>query len=759
MTVEDRIDSAPRNSGQRRVSRSRRIYQRFAVWARRTRLSTKLAILLTIAGLVAGMATYAALTGTPPLGPDPDQIFILLNIDLIILLALAAIVARRIVSLAVERRRGQAGSKLHLRLAVRFSLVAVVPSIVVATFSAVMFNFGVQSWFDNLVRTAIEESRIVAEAYFREHGRALELDIREIATILNDQSNQLQSNQLIFARFVDDIADAYELSELVIAEGDGDLVIRSSETAVPNPIPFYPGSLQTAQQGNVAVFPSADDDKVRAMIRLANFEDSFLIVSRPVQPIVIGYLERVQAASSEYNTLRLRSSELQITFTAIYIGVALLLLMISVRVGLLFADRLVTPISALISASERVRAGDLTVRVPTANDGDELTSLGRSFNRMTGQLESQRRELVEANRQLDDRRRFTEAVLTGVTSGVLGLTPDGTVTLANKAATELLGVRRENLVGRKLVDEFSDFSELLENSKARYQRVQEKQIKIWRGGEMRTLLVRVTLEPGEEALHGHVVTFDDITELLSAQRKAAWADVARRIAHEIKNPLTPIQLSAERLKRRYLKQITSDPETFELCTDTIVRQVGDLGRMVDEFSAFARMPNPVMREENVADLIRQSVELQKQAYPKLTFDLDLPDRPVTIVCDTRQIGQLLTNLIQNAHDAIEGRRKREKSLKGRIGLRLVAPAETEQVRIVIVDNGKGLPDGDRDRLTEPYVTTREKGTGLGLAIVKKIVEDHAGTLTLEDREAEGARVTVTLPVNAGAKGGDHRAQD
>jgi two-component system nitrogen regulation sensor histidine kinase NtrY len=426
--------------------------------------------------------------------------------------------------------------------------------------------------------------------------------------------------------------------------------------------------------------------------------------------------------------------------------VALLLLLAAVWLGLVFAKQLVQPVSELIEAAEQVRAGNLGARVREPNASDELSLLSRTFNRMTSQLASQRADLVEANRQVDKRRRFTETVLAGVSAGVIGLDLDGRITLVNRSAAEFLGAEPELLAGRDLAEILPEMVPILDQLGPTQTKLIQSQFDLRRPGlPQRTLLVRIAAEQQGRQVRGYVATFDDVTELLQAQRKAAWADVARRIAHEIKNPLTPIQLAAERLKRKYLKQIDTDPETFVTCTDTIIRQVGDIGRMVDEFSAFARMPQPVMRRESLGELVAQAVFLQRQAHPDIVFDAAKPSDPVIVACDGRQITQALTNLLQNAIDSIEGRSAEDGESPPPGHIEVLVTLEGGHALITISDNGKGLPEAERDRLTEPYVTTRAKGTGLGLAIVKKIMEDHAGSLDMQDNPGGGARVVLSMP--------------
>jgi two-component system nitrogen regulation sensor histidine kinase NtrY len=741
------------------VDRAPSVWRQAAVWAARVGLANKLAVVLTIAAVLAGFATYAVLTESPPFGHDPNTVYLLLNLDLVVLLLLGAVIARRIAVIWVQRRRGRAGSRLHIRLVVLFSVVAVAPAIIVAAFSALFFYIGVQSWFSERVSTAVNESLSVAQAYLEEHQQTLRADVLSMANDLNREAPRLLSDPNFFNQFVSTQAILRGLTEALVFDSSGRTIARSNLTFALQFEPIADELLEQARHGDVVLLTTDSDDRVRALVRLDRFVDTYLLVGRLVEAQVIGHMERAEGAVSEYQQLELRRGELQITFTLIYVVVAVLLLLVAVWIGLIFADTLVTPISALIAAAERVRAGDLTARVSTTAAGDELANLSRAFNRMTSQLESQRRELIEANRQLDLRRRFTETVLSGVSAGVLGLDVEGRINLPNKSATELLGRDLDELVGRKLVDAVPEMADLMASIRRRPGRLVEEQVKIQHESGARTLLVRIAAERLDGKVRGYVVTFDDITELLSAQRKAAWADVARRIAHEIKNPLTPIQLSAERLKRKYLKEIKSDPETFITCTDTIVRQVADIGRMVDEFSAFARMPTPVIRPADLTQLCRQALFLQQSAHVGIEFVSRLPSEPVTVPCDSRQVGQALTNLLQNALDAIEGRdRPPEGDLpRGQVVLSL--RQSDQEVVITVEDNGRGLPANDRDRLTEPYVTTRAKGTGLGLAIVKKIMEDHGGLLILEDRPGGGARVQLVFPNGDAAAGGRAEGPD
>ncbi len=716
-------------------------------WDQRTRLSGRIAQVLIVLGVIAGLATYGALSESPPMGSNPEIVTLLLNLDLAILLMLSALVAYRFTMVWAGRRRGAAGSKLHMRLVALFSVLAVAPAITVAAFSALFFHLGVNTWFSERIATAVAESQSVAEAYLEEHQAVLQADALAMANDINREAPRLVADAVYGNQLVSTQAMLRSLTEAAVIDGAGQVIWQAPFSlsvmfASPEETAFV-----AARGGEVVLLPTPSDDRVRALIHLPNFIDTYLLVGRLIEPEVIAHMERAQGAVAEYSDLQTRQSQLQITFLLIYVVIALLLLMAAVWIGLSIADALVRPVGALIDAAERVRAGDLGARVAEADGKDEIGSLGRAFNRMTHQLGQQRQDLIDANAQLDHRRRFTESVLAGVSAGVLGLDEAGRIDLPNRSALDLLDMTPDALIGQRVQAILPELDGLMAEIRARPSRTVVTQIQISRAGESKTLLVRIVAEREGAATLGYVVTFDDVTELLSAQRKAAWADVARRIAHEIKNPLTPIQLSAERLRRRYLKEIAGDPQVFNTCIDTIIRHVGDIGRMVSEFSEFARMPAPVFRPVRLAAVFRDTVYLQKTAHPHIRFAIDgdvsgLPE----VLCDESQVTRVMTNVLQNAVDAIEGRAAAEGETlpPGEVTVRLAAAGGA--LEIEVADNGRGLPAQDRHRLTEPYVTTRAKGTGLGLAIVKKIMEDHRGRFTLADRPGGGARALLVFPI-------------
>lgn len=729
------------------LMKSPRFLMRLGVWGRRMHLGRKLAIGLTLAALTSGIATYGVMTGVwAPSNPDSNALLVLINLDLVLLLILAAVVARRLIRLWLDRRSGGAGTRLHLRFVGLFSAVAVTPAILMAVFSALFFDISIQSWFGERVRTALSESQAVAQSYLREHQQQIAGQALVVANDLQRNWARLSLSQQNLERFLASQGNLRGLTEIVVFDTAGKVQARAGYTFSLQfeDVPFW--AIERAQNGEVAVLTSENDDRVRALMKLDTFPELYLYVGRFVDQSVIQHISRTNRAVKDYQSLQTGRSDLVIKFSLIFVVVALLLLFAAVWVGLSIATRLTRPIGELIDASERMRTGDLSVRVSEMTASDEIAALSRAFNRMSRQIFSQQQDLLNTNRVLDERNRFTETVLAGMTAGVISIAPDSTITLVNRSASQLLHLEPEALVGCPLADCLPEFVDLLEQATRREDLTAQTQMELTRDGSRRILLVRAAGESLSGEVIGTVFTFDDITALQAAQRTAAWADVARRIAHEIKNPLTPIQLSAERLERKYLRQIAEDPETFSLCTKTIIRHVGDIGRMVDEFSSFARMPQPVMRAENLNELLYQAVFLQRTAYPAITFTLEQPETPVRLLCDGRLLVQAFTNLLKNAVEAIDGRDSPVDPGRIAVVMRadLLEAQQVRQIRISITDNGKGLPKENRSRLTEPYVTTRAKGTGLGLAIVKKVMEDHGADLILEDAEGGGARISVLL---------------
>lgn len=711
------------------------------------RVSRKLALTLLTAVVLSGAATYLAfLTSVHNIA----EVAVLMTINLVLLLLLGFVVGQQILQLWHERQKGTAGARLQTRFVFIFSFLAAAPAVMMAVFSTLFFYFGLQTWFSERINTAINSSLAVAQAYLREHEQVLRADTLAMAYDFNRESFMLSTNEGAMNAYINRQAQLRNISEAIIFQANGNILARSDFSFS---LEFnHPDDtmVEEAQESGAVVVASADTfDRIRALVKLDGFQDAYLYVGRPVDSEVLGHLRSSEVAVKEYSDLQQRSTLLQILIMLMFIAVALILLLAAIWFGLMFARQLVKPIGELILASEKISHGDLSTRVvENTKTDDEIAELGRAFNRMTQQLSHQHDDLLDANRRADERRAFTEAVLSGASSGVIGILGNR-ITIANDRAYELLNKEKGSLAGIEIDHVFPDILDMPDDARDPGDtREHQIEYKIDDTTE-RTLIVRMTEQQIHDTQKSTVITFDDITALVAAQRKSAWADVARRVAHEIKNPLTPIQLSAERLKRKYLHQITEDQEIFEKCIETIVRQVGEIGRMVAEFSGFARMRDAFKRPEKVLSVVQESLFLQKQAFPQIAISLanHIPDDTLALI-DRGQINQVMTNLVQNAIDSIHERLEDGNDITpGRVDITL---EQTESAIILIcADNGRGLPEKDREKLTDPYITTKKRGSGLGLAIVRKIIEDHGGTIRLEHLKNDqnlslGARVTVVF---------------
>jgi two-component system nitrogen regulation sensor histidine kinase NtrY len=686
----------------------------------------------------------ASPTLTGPLGPASPVVLTLLGLGIAALAAPAAGLGWRIFSLLRARSR-DAGARLHLRFVLLFALAAVAPAVIVALFFGVLVTRGIDNWFSARVQTMVENSATVARSYLDEQQKFIGVHMAGMAQALNAAAPALADSPVAYSRFFRDQAGDNGFAAAYLIDRDGRVLSRA-EPGDGAPFLDPPAlAFHVADQGEVEMVGFEQADLFRALYRLHGYPDGYLYVVRPVDPGIFRHLRLTEASLGAYRQAKVSGARIRAAFALSYVETVLLVLVGAVWLGIEAAGGIAAPVARLVQAAGRVSAGDLTARVDIGRDPEEIAVLARAFNRMTSDLKDQQQALRAAHEEAEGRRQFTEAVLLGVSAGVIGLDARGRISAVNRQADELLGLAPGQTDGRLLADVAPELDSVAAVALARDGEAEED-VDVTRAGESRRLRVRAS-----HSGQGLVLTFDDITRLVAAQRNAAWRDVARRIAHEIKNPLTPIQLSAERLRRRYRKEITSDPETFDRCTDTIVRQVGDIGRMVDEFSAFARMPAPVFAPNDPAELLRQAAFAQRVADPEVTVEVAEPPGGLTLICDGRIIGQALTNVFKNAGEAIAARRSAEPGVSGRIRARVIAGSDG--IGFVIEDNGVGLPIKDRDRLTEPYVTTRAKGTGLGLAIVKRILEDHGGELQLADAEhTPGARVQLMFPASRGAEG-------
>ena len=705
------------------------------LWLSRIFTSNTLAFTLAAVSIVAGIITYLALTQYSLLSADPATVSGLLALDLILLASLAAVISGRVLSLIKAQRQGMAGAKLQLKLVLTFTMLAVAPAVAVAGLSALFFFGGVQAWFDDTVSAAVSESKEVAEAALEANKRTILGDALALANVIEPEVrwgsvDEVRVEQLLLRESL-----TRNLTQAIIFGKDGRVLARSDLGLSLKFDTILDIDYDRAKAGEVVLISDSTDDRVQALLQLLPESEIYLLIGRQVDAVILGHMAKAERASNQYASYEQRRIALQRSIMLIFVIVAMVLLTASVLLGLEFASRLTRPISNLIVAAERVRAGDFTVRVEQSDRSNEIGMLIRSFNRMTNQLQTQRRDIMEANRQIDERRRFTEAVLAGVSAGVLDVDAHGVINLANSHAAEFLGVTCEQLVGQSITGVLPALLPLSSG---------ERQLQV----NNRQLLIRTAAELVGDEVRGYVITLDEVTALIAAQRKAAWADVARRIAHEIKNPLTPIQLSADRLRRKYGKEIVTEPEVFRDCTETIVRQVDDIRRLIDEFSAFARMPAPVIRDTNVSALLREVVILHRHANAGVEIISHLPDEDLWADCDAAQLRQAVTNLILNGLDAVAERDSKDGVLPiGQIAVSL--RQEGERVVIAVADNGVGLPTVDRDKLTDPYVTTKVKGTGLGLAIVSSIMQDHQGKIELVDVPTGGAVVRLSFPYRNG----------
>ena len=691
-----------------------------------------------LAALLTGIAVLLAASPpeTGPLAPASRNILVILGLNLVLILFLAAMVGIRLLAL-LDAQSNDAGARLHLRFVTLFAFAAMVPALVVAVFYGVLVNRGVEDWFSSRVQTVVENSATVFRSYMDEQKRYVSDHVTLMAADLNQAASALQSSPVTYSHFLAQQAADHGFPAAYLIDREGRILARADIAAAP-PFVVPPASgFKAADEGDIFV----SSDLTRTLYRLKSYPDAYLYLTRPVEKGIVDNLTEAEASLSSYREAAVSRQRIQTVFALSYTETALLVLVGAIWLGMAAANSISGPVGRLVQAAGRVAKGDLTARVDADSDPEEIAVLSHAFNSMTRDLQAQQEALTQASDEAKQRSQFIETVLSEVSAGVIAADPQGRISAANRQAVRLLDLPGDRGHGRMLTDVAPEFAVIADN--ARIAGEAEEEVDVARARDTHRLRVRAS-----RTEDGLVLTFDDITRLVSAQRNAAWRDVARRIAHEIKNPLTPIQLSAERLQRKFRKGVAAeDLETFDRCTDTIVRQVGDIGRMVDEFSSFARMPAPKFAEHDAAELLRAGVFAQRVASADIQVELVEPMPQVTLVADGRMLAQALTNVLKNASEAIAARAAHDPDLAGKIVAELVSDADG--VSVIIEDNGVGLPDKDRDRLTEPYVTTREKGTGLGLAIVKRILEDHGGELILTDStRGRGARAILKLPAMA-----------
>ena len=717
-------------------------------------------LLLAGGALVCAILTLFVLVGLTPIAPTTEVVIASAVLNGLFVVGLLYLIGSEVARLFKARNRGRAAARLHIRVVVLFSIVAITPAVLVAIFASITLSAGLDRWFSLRTQSIVRSSNDVAQAYMLENASYLQGQTVSMANDLERNRAMFYLDRTGFVDLMTRQARGRGMLGAFLVREDGSAIAQADITT-ERPLPAIPkDALEKAAAGQPTLIPPGVTNLVGAIIQLDAIRGSFLYTIRAVDPKVMSAMRLMEDNTAEYQSMQAGRTSLQVAFAILYLGFALIVLLAAIWTAIAVADRIVRPIRLLISAADSVAQGNLNVVVPVrAADGD-VGNLSRTFNKMISEIRSQRDEILEAKDEVDDRRRFIEAVLSGVTAAVIGVEDDRRITIVNASGEAFLGLPAAKLLGRNLSDVVPEIDSVLSEAATRARNDFRKQVNLTRAGKERTLSVQVTREEQSSSRDSYVITLDDITDLVIAQRSTAWADVARRIAHEIKNPLTPIQLSAERLKRRYGKHIAEDDRAvFDQCTDTIVRQVGDIGRMVDEFSAFARIPKPTKEETDLRDILRDAVFLREMGTSHVEFIRDLGGEPLIGMFDARMLGQAFGNLVKNAVEAIEA----VPSDQERDGRKVWVRAEFDHVRdgftVDIIDNGSGLPAENRHRILEPYMTMREKGTGLGLAIVKKIIEEHGGQLELHDAPPEfdhgrGAMIRVLLPhvVQAGGTG-------
>ena len=699
----------------------------------------RIGYLAVLVALGIGIMTIYQLSQFDPVGTDSGTLTTLIVIDLIAVVIVGGFVIRQILRLWVERRQKMAGYQLHWRLALLFGGVAALPAVITTAFALFVVDYSLRGWFADRISTAVTGSVQVADSYFEEHSSSIRSDVLTIANDVNREAFKLLSEPNLLNQYLTNQAALRNLSEAIILDGTGQVVAKSRFAFAVTFTSIGGDWLTKARQGEVVILRGDQTNKLRAAVKLNSFVDAYLFVGRFIDRSVLEAVDSTRLAAADYQQLGISQLDLQVSFAFVFGLILALLLITALWIGLNLATAIVEPLGSVISVAEQVRDGNLSERVPEGLEVDEIARLGLSFNNMLDELTRSREQLVQANMQIDRRREFTEAVLSGVSSGVIGLDKDRKVTLPNMTACQLLQRAETDLIGNRLEEVVPEFASLISSGASRRRKFTEEQILLTGEGKRLTLRARIATEKVDGRVIGYVVTFDDVTDLLAAQRKAAWSDIARRIAHEIKNPLTPIQLAADRLRRKYKPDDEVASEQFSEYLSIIGRQVDDIGRMVDEFSAFARMPQPVMQPLSLRELAIGQVALFEGQGVAIEASLGAKDVPAMVIGDAGLLRQALTNIIQNAMDSLGGAGLE----KPRIDLELTSHEGV--FKLAVTDNGPGFPDIDRARLVEPYVTKRDKGTGLGLAIVSKIVQDHGGELELQDAKGGGARVVINLP--------------
>ena len=703
-----------------------------------TRVSS---VFFALMGIASGVFTYLILTNSTPLNPNPETVWSLLSLNIFIIVGLLIVLVGQAVRMRRRRRAGIAGARLHGRMISMFSMIAVLPAILVAVFAFVTLDRGLDYWFSTRTKAIIDNTSEVASAYMNEQRNHLRHDLTVMARDLSGARALLANNPAKFKGFLEAQAGLRDMQQALLINASGEVLMAASpEVTILTALP--PQEAFASAEDKTVTITSIDDGQILALRKIDGLDDVFLYSARVMPANIIQQLIQTDIAVREYSAMEARRFETQLTFALIYIVLTLVILLSAIWLGLSLADRLVRPIGRLILATQRLGEGDLQARVDTKTlkGNEEIQHLATTFNEMASRLGAQQNDLIMAHRDLDERANFTETVLSGVSSGVMGVDEKGIINHANEGAGALCNMAAAVLIGQKLEKILPEFLPIVSEVTAAKNGRAVSQFSMQDATKNGHIIQASATKLGGQ---GAIVTFDDITDLLTAQRNAAWADIARRIAHEIKNPLTPIQLSAERLQSKFGALNDDEKDIFRQCTETIIRQVEDIGRMVDEFASFARMPEASMAQFDLADTVSKAVLLQRVANSDISYRVtDVPD--ISVSGDRRLISQALTNVLKNAEEAVR-RHGGDKKIEVSVAL------HDHEIILAVSDTGDGWPKKDRYSVLEPYHTAREGGTGLGLSIVKKIIEDHNGRLILTDAPwcasgGTGASLQMHLPL-------------
>ncbi|MBO0733927.1 MAG: PAS domain-containing sensor histidine kinase [Methylocapsa sp.] len=714
----------------------------------RRRFTARYGPIAVLLALFTGLVSFLIFSGFTPIAPTNGVVLGLFGANILSILLVLGFIAAEFFALFRARRAGLAGAELHFRIVGLFSIIAAAPALLMAWVGSVTLERSLNPSFmqdgRGFVQNTIEAARLFQEG----QCRALLQEARLTAADLDRAKPMFDADRPLFREFFTTRARYLGFTAAALMKQDGTVIERVDTGAVVGNTVVRPesGDFEEAKKNEPTCLILDEGRTFVALRALLSFPDTFLYAARPVDPFSVEFPRLASRLVALYDGFEQHRLGIKIAFAAMFVLIALIMLLSATWLGLSFADSLVAPIRRLIAATDEVSSGNLQVQVPVRKSEGDLGHLGETFNKMTSELSLQQNRLIAASKLIDERRLFTEAVLSGVPVAVIGVGPKGEITALNPSAEKLLpgGDAAARTVGKPIAAVLPELDGLIGSARSSPARLIQGQLSLARGGLDRLFNVSITSSPGSQADKSYVVTLEDITDLVSAQRMAAWADVARRIAHEIKNPLTPIQLSAERLKRKYGRAIGQEREIFDQCTDTIIRQVDDIKRMVDEFSAFARMPRARLESDDLSECVRQVLFLMRVGHPDIVFEDHLPDEPIHVPFDRRLLAQALTNVVKNATEGISERIS-EEGFQGKVSVTVTLAGN--DVFIDAIDNGKGFPKENRQRLLEPYMTTRADGTGLGLSIVAKILADHEGGIELRDAPGGcGAWVRLFFPL-------------